>query len=147
VVVHTVVVQTVQQTPVGTRIDGFVSQSPTGPWLPIVPTQPLLFDNRLWVETAMNQVVEEDTTNPATFWQFPIDPSAQPLPGTGELVAGRNQLRLDAYAFDWRQVGDKLHLPTQADWAKPLGKCAPGCSSPWAASTPLGTTRSRPPAC
>jgi hypothetical protein len=128
-VVHTVVCNLTADLPFATRIVPYLSQGPAGPWAPIGPDA-VLFDNRVWVETPIVQPVEEDETNPATFWQAPIDGTAQPLPGTGELIVGREQVQINAYAFDWRQKGERMHIPDELDWQVPLGNVRSGVFIP-----------------
>jgi hypothetical protein len=128
-VVHTVAVHLDQTTPFGTKIVPYLAQAPTGPWIK-VGAGPVTFDTLLWVEQTVATADQEDPDLPATFWEAPINPAAQPLPGAGELIAGRDQVRLDAYPFDWKKVGDRAHIPERSDWDQPLAEVRSGVFVP-----------------
>jgi hypothetical protein len=127
--VHTVVAQSDQETPVGTRIVSYVSQSAAGPWTQLVGG-PVTFDTIQWQEVLINTLAEEQSGVPATMWQAAIPEAAQPLPNSGELIAGRGQVQLSAFPFDWRQLGDHDHILEQEDWDRKLGMIRSGVLIP-----------------
>lgn len=148
--VHTVVAEIEQETPVGTRIASYLSQTADGPWTPFVGG-PITFDTIQWQELQVNSLSEEQPGVPATMWEAAIPGAAQPLPNAGELVAGRGQVQLSAFPFDWRQLGDRDHILEREDWARNLGLLRSGVFTPagarddltangfTAAKNPLGT--------
>jgi hypothetical protein len=128
-VVHTVVTELDMRLPYGTKIQAYVAQDAAGPWLP-VSNAPVVFDTRRFVTVPVDSLGEEDTTNPATLWAQGISPVDPPLPNTGELDAGIEQVAISAYPFDWKAKGDRLHVPEPDDWASPYGTVRSGVFMP-----------------
>jgi hypothetical protein len=120
--INTVVMETQAETPLGTKIVPYVSLTAGGPWLQIQNGQPATFDTRVWSDLAINTVEAEQTGVPQTMWRFRVPDSQPPLPNTGDLVAGRGQVQVSAYAFDWRLQGDPYHIPDIKDWETPLAE-------------------------
>lgn len=127
--VHTVVAETDQETPIGARINSFVAQTADGPWTPLLGG-PVTFDTIQWQEVVINSLAEEQPGVPATMWLAEIPAAAQPLPNTGELIAGRNQVQIAAFRFDWRQLGDHDHILEPSDWERSLGLSRSGVFVP-----------------
>lgn len=128
--VHTVVAELEADVPLGTRIEAYVARSPDGPWQKLGEA-PVTFDVIEYLEQRVSTISEEDSSNPATMWEFLVPSSAQPINiQVGEMVAGRDQIQISAYKFDWRNLGDREHIPQLDDWENPLGEVRSGVFAP-----------------
>jgi hypothetical protein len=119
--IHTVVAEIDAQVPFGTRVQSYVSLTTDGPWQPLIGG-PVTFDTRVWQDLTIKEVSEEQEDVPSTMWRVAVPEAQQPLPNTGEMIAGRGQIQISAYPFDWRQMGDRAHIPDPADWSRPLAE-------------------------
>lgn len=120
--INTVVMELEAETPLGTKIVPYVSLTDSGPWTQIKDGQPATFDTRVWNDLPVNIVEAEQVGVPQTMWRFKVPDSQPPLPNTGDMVAGRGQLQISAYSFDWRLQGDPYHIPDIKDWTSPLAE-------------------------
>jgi hypothetical protein len=135
--VHSVVTELETQVPLGTRLQGYLARSEDGPWYP-VREAPLTFGTIQWTDPALPllQVAAETrdgepTATPTRFWETRLNLTQQPLPESGELLAGTGQLELSGYAYNWQQRQERDHLPTQEDWSPPLAEARRGPFTPY----------------
>lgn len=118
--VHTVVAELDFDKPFGTQIISYIAQAEEGPWVRLEGS-PVIFDTVVSNEERVdaNSVAEEVPGNPATMWLFQIPEARQPLPESGELIAGRGQIHASAFKFDWKLTGDPSHIPELPDFETP----------------------------
>ncbi len=140
--VHSAVVETETSLPLGSRLQTYLSRNADGPWLPITQG-PLTFGTVEWTDppvplTSFRVEPLPDGTLPAIprFWESPLNFTAQPLPETGELTAGLNQLELGAFYYSWVRHQDREHIPVPEDWAPPRSEARLGLFD---ASAVIGT--------
>lgn len=119
--VNNVVAEVQADLPIGTRAVSYLSLTQGGPWT-LIQGGPVTFDTRVWQDLNINTVTPEQPGVPQTMWRFPVPDSQLPQPDTGEMIAGRGQIQISAYSFDWRLMGDPYHIPDIADWKKPLSE-------------------------
>lgn len=123
--VHSAVIEVESSTPYGTRIIPYLAQSPEGPWQP-AGGGPVQFQSITQQELPITTVSPEASGVLSSPWVYFINPSLQPLPGTGEMIVGRNQVEIAAFPFDWRQMNDRTHIPEKEDWLRPMKETRAG---------------------
>ena len=129
--VHSVLVDMDAVTPYGTKITPYIAQSSDGPWTSLNVGEPVKFNVIAWVEQTLSTSTAENSGNLATMWEvLSIPESLQPLPESGELIAGRNQVQLSCYQLDWKTLGDRDRIPSALDWASPPSEVRTGLFSP-----------------
>lgn len=115
--------------PFDTELHPWVALSPDGPWSSL-QAGPHQFDTLTRVELPLLGFTPETDAIQSGLWSFPLTTAPIPLPDTGELLAGREQLELSAFRFDWQQLRDREHLPQLDDWEQPRAEVRSGTFTP-----------------
>lgn len=123
--VSSVVSQLDQELPYGTEITAYVSQDGTN-WFKL-NAGPTLFENTLTKTLALTSFELEEDDNPR-IWKATVPDF--PLPETGQLISGVDQVYLEAFPFHWDKVLDPRHLPSLADFEAPINEKRGDCFRP-----------------